>query len=194
LSVRDELGNLCDHRIRVHLFAVALPAVDVRTALRNAQRVYGHHRICLTVVSGQTLSLSAADQLTLNVVDGACSWNIVSDEQRLLHSLGNVGTMAPNDIRVYWVNEIRQPDGSALAGCAGHAAARPAVMVSAIGSLWTMAHELGHVLLGSTFNPVHVARATNIMYAPSASITAHLPTFDAPQLAAIRASQFCQRC
>lgn len=194
MSARDDLGNICDHRIRLHLFSIASPAVSEGTALRNAQRVYGQHRICLSVVSGQTLNLSAADQLTLTVVDGACNWDVVSDEQRLLHSIGTTSGLAGNDIRVYWVNQIRQPDGSTLAGCAGHAPARAAVMVSAIGSPWTMPHELGHVLLGPAFNPVHARAATNIMFSPSASITVNPPSFDATQLRVIRGSRFCQRC
>ena len=191
---RDQLGHHCNHEIRLHLFSIATPGVDENTALRNAMRVYGQHRIRLRIVSAQSLALSTADQLTLNVVDGACQWNVVSDEQRRVHHLGDTRAIGPKDVRIYWVHEIREPQGNVLAGCAGHAPAKPAVMVSALGSQWTMAHELGHVLLGPLFAPVHAAHPTNIMFSPSAAIISNPPTFNNAQLEAIHRSPFCQQC
>lgn len=195
MSVRDELGNVCDRRVGLHLFSIGNPAVSETVALRNAMRVYGQHRICLQVLSGQSIRLSGVEQLTFDDVDGACLWNVVSDEQRQLHDLGdsfqNIGA---NDIRVYWVNRIREADGNTLAGCAGHAPAKAAVVVSAIGSPWTMAHELGHVLLGPAYTPVHARDNRNIMFSPSANIAADPPTFNISQLGAITSSRFCVSC
>jgi len=56
--------------------------------------------------------LTQQEQLTLHVIDGACKWDMVSDEQRLLHSLGKSQGVLFNDIRVYYVNKIRTPSGN----------------------------------------------------------------------------------
>jgi hypothetical protein len=162
----DELGHRCDRVVRLHLFSIGLPAVPETTALRNAQRVYGHHRIRLRVLSAQSIRLGELDRLTLRSVDTACIWDVDSDEQQRVHQLGDAAGAGAHDIRVFWVSEIRKPDGSLLAGCASHAPAKPAVMVSAHGTRWTMAHELAHVLLGPSFAPAHTIDTNNLMSPP----------------------------
>jgi len=193
MACTDELGNACDYRVRLHLYTIGSPAVSEFTMLRNAQRVYGPNRICIEMASGQSLHLSDSERLTLDAVDGECKWDAVSDEQELLHSLGGNAGVGPFDIRVYYVNRLVQTDGSTLNGCAGHAPTRAAVAVAATGSQWTMAHELGHVLLGSGYRPVHEGSTTNLMHSPTTSITADPPTLTAAQLTAIRASAYCRR-
>jgi len=61
--------------------------------------------------------LTQQEQLTLHVIDGACKWDMVSDEQRLLHSLGKSQGVLFND------------DSFLLNGCAGYVPQRPAVAV-----------------------------------------------------------------
>lgn len=193
MSCTDELGNLCTHKVSLHFRSIAMPAVSEFTALQNAQRVYGPHGICVEYASGQCLQLSAEDTLTLDVVDGKCKWDSVSDEQRLLHGLGG-GPVGFTGIRVYYVNRIRKPDGKTLNGCAGHAPLRAAVAVAARGSQWTLAHELGHVLLGSAFRPVHATSTDNVMYSPTTAISAAPPSLTWEQLIQIRNSPYCVAC
>lgn len=194
MSCRDALGNRCNHKVRLHFFSISVPRVLEFTALRNAQRVYGANGISIQMVSGQSLYLTQQEQLTLNVIDGACKWDVVSDEQRLLHSLGGSQRVLINDIRVYYVNKIATPSGSLLNGCAGHAPHRPAVAIAATGSPWTLAHEVGHVLLGSAFQPVHSTSRTNLMYAPTASITGNPPDLTRDQLLTMINSRYCVSC
>ena len=194
MSVRDELGNVCNHQVRLHFRSIGIPRVPEMTALRNAQRVYGRYAIAISFANGESLGLSETEWLTLNVLDGQCKWDAVSDEQNVLYGMGDVQTVTPTDVLVYYVNGIREPDGNTLAGCAGHAPGRPCVAVSAVGSQWTLAHELAHVLLGSSFTPVHATQSTNLMYSPTAGITANPPGLTDAQLTAIRASRYCVRC
>lgn len=184
-------GGTWDHRIRVHFRSIAAPAVPEMVALRNARRVYGQYDIRVEMASGETLALDPSEEVMLDAVEGACSWDQVNDEQNVLHGMGSMAGVGPNDIVVYYVNRIIKPNGSPLAGCASHTPVRPAVMVSSIGSPWTMAHEIGHVLLGSAFVPVHSGDNTNLMFAPSANITADPPGLTPAQLTAIRASRMC---
>lgn len=188
MSIKDQLGNTCRYVVNLHMRSISMPVVSEMVALWNATRVYGQHGICIQMASGQSLLLSAADQLTLDVIDGECQWNQESAEQRRLFGLGG---RADSGILVYYVNRIQQTDGSSLNGCAGHIPSRPAVVVAASGSQWTLAHEVGHVLLRPTFSPVHATSPANVMYAPTTSITANPPSFDAAQLTAIRNSPYC---
>lgn len=194
MSCKDELGNVCTHLVRIHMFSITNPAVPELSALNNAQRVYGANGIKIDMVSGQTLRLTAKQKLVLNTLDTSCGWNSASDEQRLLFSLGGA-PRNPNIIRIYYLNRISLPSGAALNGCAGHEPMKPALAVAATGSPWTMAHELGHVLLGSAFRPVHASVNTNLMFSPTTSISAAIaPGLTAAQVIAIKASRLCVAC
>jgi hypothetical protein len=179
------------HKVRLHFRSAALPTVPEMTALANAQRVYDKYKILLEFASGLSMGASAAEFFTLNASDGTCQWNQASDEQKLLDALGGRQGVGPTDVVVYYADHIRQKDGSALNGCAGHLPNKAAVVVSSIGSRWTLGHELGHVLLGPSFSPVHAADATNLMFSPTNNITADPPSLTFDQLKTMLASKFC---
>lgn len=180
-----------DHKVKLHFRSVAMPKVPEFTALANAQKVYDQYKILLEFASGLSMGVTNADLDQLNASDGTCQWNQASDEQKLLDALGGRNGVGPNDVVVYYVNEIKDKTDGPLRGCAGHAPARAAVVVSTIGSQWTLAHELGHVLLGPGFSPTHVDDdTTNIMHSPTTSITADPPVLTAKQLETMRASRF----
>jgi hypothetical protein len=193
MAIKDDLGNVCNHRVRLHFCSIGMPAVPEYTALANAQRVFGRYAICIQIVSGRSEMLPEDDALTLDTIDGQCKWNEFSDEQTMLYDL-RPSDMLATDVAVFYVSKIKKTDGSELAGCAGHEPSKPSVMVSSVGSKWTLAHELCHVLLGPTFTPVHATSTANLMYAPSASITADPPGLTTDQLSAVRRSPYCVAC
>jgi hypothetical protein len=180
-----------DRKIRLHFRSVAMPVVPEFTALDNAQKVYGKFRIKLEFASGLSMRLEDGDTLRLDASDGTCKWNQASDEQKLLNALGGRDGVGPTDVLVYYVNTIREKDGGTLNGCAGHEPGKATVVVAASGSRWTLGHELGHVLLTSSFVPVHSTDPTNLMHAPTTGITANPPSFGPEQIAKIRESPFC---
>jgi peptidoglycan hydrolase-like protein with peptidoglycan-binding domain len=180
-----------DRKVRLHFRSAAMPVVPEFTALANAQKVYAQINVQLEFASGLSMAISDADALRLDASDGTCKWNQASDELKLLNTLGGRQGVGLNDILVFYANRIKQNDGSTLNGCAGHEPGKPTVMVAASGSRWTLGHEVGHVLLGSTFVPVHSTDPTNLMFSPTASITADPPGFTPEQATAIRASKFC---
>ena len=187
---KDELGNACDRIVRLHFKSIGTPSVPEFTALRNMQRIYGPNRIKVEMASGESLWLESGQRLALaNVDSGTCTMGSVSGEQSTLYSLGSMAAVGSRDILVYYVDALTMTNGHALAGCASHPTGRPACAVAALGSPWTLAHEVGHVLGLS-----HVNDATNVMHTPTASITANPPGFTAAQLTTIRSSNLCAPC
>lgn len=126
----------------------------------------------------------------LNVIDMECKWDQENGDQTDLFKLANVGEK--NGVFVFFVKSIKTASGS-LNGCAGHKPKRPAVVISENCTPWTLAHEVGHVLLGSAYRPVHTADKNNIMYSKSSTFTqGSVPTFTAQQVEQIKKSPYLQ--
>lgn len=90
------------------------------------------------------------------------------------------GTAGANDICVYYVRSTVP----AYNGCAAHSPGQPAVVVAAWAPLWTLAHEVGHVL-----GLRHVDDDTRLMTGNGTSrITAALPSLVRSEIEILRAS------
>ncbi|RDJ24957.1 hypothetical protein DWF00_17250 [Bosea caraganae] len=156
--------SVMTHKINVHMRSIDNPVVPEFTQLKVMQDVFAQYMIDVIMQSGESIGLAPGEQLTLNVVDGDCEWDQVSDEQKLLQNSGSRQNVGPNDITVYFATVLREKNGSTLQGCAGHAPTRPAVMIAASAiDKTTMAHEVCHALLGSHFVPVHTDDSANLM-------------------------------
>ncbi|MCO5093508.1 peptidoglycan-binding domain-containing protein [Bosea sp. (in: a-proteobacteria)] len=152
------------HKINVHMRSIDNPTVPEFTQLKVMEEIYAQYLIRVDVLTGQSVGLTPGEQFTLNIVDGDCKWDQVSDEQRLLQNSGSNQGVGVNDIVVYFATVLREKNGETLQGCAGHAPTRPAVMIAASATdKTTMAHEVCHVLLSSSFTPVHVGEDANLM-------------------------------
>src|SRR5262249_61416982 len=96
-----------------------------------------------------------------------------------------------DEIVVFFARKVSDQDGTEINGCAEqNASSRAITVVSSTASPWTMGHEIVHVLLEG-YTPVHSTDKGNLMYAPSADITANPPSLDPTQLTTIRASRDC---
>jgi hypothetical protein len=175
------------HRVNLHFRSLSLTDIPFNTAFRNAQRVYAQYGIRIDFASGMSLGLPADKAAALSVVDGSCRWVITDGEYNEVHRLG--GSLSSADILVCFVNRLSSGDR----GCGGHAPNRPACIVAADGTQWTTAHEVGHVLLGSAFRPVHETSRSNLMFAPTSGITANPPTLTDAQVAQMKRSVCCVR-
>lgn len=190
MPVKDPLGNHCSWRVGLHLRSLGMPRVPELTALRNAQACYGPHGILIEFVSGQSLPDGVHTQnqcLQLQDVDvGTCTLRqAMTGQQAALFGHGSFQGVRGTDILVYWVDRVRTVGGH-LAGCASHPLGRPACVVAAAGSPWTMAHEVGHVL-----GLRHRAGTRNLMSTPTASISANPPQLSASEVATVRTSPYC---
>ena len=175
------------HRVRLHFTSLSLTNVPFSIHLAKAQEVYAQYGIKIEYRSGVSLGLSEEEARRFEQVDGRCVWNVNEGEYREIQDLG--GPVSSTDISVYYVNRF----SSGSLGCGGHLRGRPACIVAASGSKWTTAHEVGHVLLGSSFSPVHESSTHNLMYRSTPGITWALPILTRAQVTQIKNSPSCVR-
>jgi hypothetical protein len=177
------------HRVRVHFRSLALTDLPISFQEANARMVYAQYGIYLEVLSGMSLLLSDSDTVKFEDVDaGECVIGKLDGELGDLHKQGLQG-VGPNEVVIYFAKKVTDNAGKELNGCAATDPKRPAVVVSASGSPWTLGHELGHVLLGN-FTPSHSGDKANLMFRSTNGITANPPGFAPDQLTAIRKSPF----
>lgn len=146
------------HRVTLHFRSISLTDVPFEEAFRNARTVYGQYGIDFHLGSGESLMLSPAQAAVFDRIDQNCNWSITTGEYEQLHRLGSPSSAF--DVKVFFVNRMR-----GVLGCGGHAPHRPAATVAKTAWRWDMAHEVGHVLLTSSFRPVHHPHHRNLMNA-----------------------------
>lgn len=152
-------------RVTLHFRGISLTNVPFARSLELTKKIYAQYGIDIRFGSGQSLLLSEDEARTFTRVDGACNWVLNSGEYNQLHGMGT--PVSPTDILVYYVRRFSENN---LLGCGGHATNRPACTVAANASHWDTAHEVGHVLLTSSFDPVHMGgHRRNLMYPYSSS-------------------------
>ncbi|HCK51925.1 MAG TPA: hypothetical protein DIC23_01835 [Planctomycetaceae bacterium] len=172
------------HRVRLHFRSLSLTRVSFNQILASTKLVYGQYGIDIVCASGESLQLSPADAAKFQTINGTCTWTITSGEYA---ELQRTGTPAPsNDVVVYFVDQFSQ----AINGCGGHLANRPACVVARAGTQWCTAHEVCHVLLGSSFSPVHMPSTSNLMH--SVDIQRTVPTLTSAQVTRIKQSPLCR--
>lgn len=181
----DQRVNRFSHRVGLHFRSIALTNVMFNQILNSTQAVYAQYGIRVDMMNGESLLLEPGDQTRLEQVDQQCDWNLSTGEFNELHARG---TPAPaTDVLVYFIQSFNPQ----LNGCGGHAVNRPACTVAATGTQWTVAHEVGHVLLGSAFAPVHVNDTRNLMNTTTATITS-IPALTDRQLRQMRTNICCR--
>ncbi len=175
------------HRVRLHFVSLCRTSVPIATHVAKAIDVYAQYGIRIVEASGMSLFLSQQQATRFATVDGQCRWNITAGEYREIQDLGN--PIPATDIAVYYVNRL----AGGVIGCGGHMPNRPACIVASNGTKWTTAHEVGHVLLTSSFSPVHESSTSNLMYRSTSAITRPLPVLTTAQVNQIKRSSCCLR-
>ena len=184
LQTLDRMCQGYRHRVKLHFRSISLTDVPFSRALSNAEVIFGQYQIKFEFASGMSLMLSADEDTRYNRIDRDCTWDVSDGDMNELHGLGP--QVPNNDVLVYYVREFASGD----LGCGGHAANRPACTVAANALGWDTAHEVGHVLLGSAFNPVHAGDVRNLMHAdPNLGPTT--PVLTDQQVRQIRNSPCC---
>jgi hypothetical protein len=146
----------------------------------------------------QSLQLDAASLARLASIRTTCAVDDLSEEQRELVARFYVHDFA--SVTVFLVEAIdnpRAPLTKVTVGCATSDIARRAVLLSSLADPITLAHELGHLLLGRTW-PQHVRLFDNVMREPPQNTSPSSwrldPGLDSNQLVTMRGSPLLLRC
>lgn len=154
----DRAAGRYTHRVTLHFISISLTNVSFEKFMSKAREAFDQYAIKLVFGSGQSLLLSDAETAMFDKIDQNCNWNLSNGEYAQLHALGR--PVPSSEVTVYFVNRMR-----GVVGCGGHLRGRPAATVARAAGAVDVGHELGHVLLTSTFRPVHHAHNRNIMCA-----------------------------
>ena len=189
--IRADLGRVAADRaartLDIHVSTLDPPRFDYGAALRFALDLYGGIGIRLRIRTEICPAVGAAEATRLAVVDDEGRWDQSDRRQDDLYARAGIPA-AVAGVRVFFVAGLVRLDGVTLRGCAGHAPGRPACVIdSNLATIFTLSHELGHVLLTSGSAPTHHASTSNIMYrVTDGHSLSSPPGFDAAQISRIR--------
>jgi hypothetical protein len=122
--------------VRLHIKLLSAPTrFTIDQMVASMRSVYEPAGFRVVRASDETLNLPL-----LNVCDvGDCDSGTTAEQNTLFGNRNNVGA---NDVVAYFIQATNPP----FNGCATHPANRPGCVVASIGSMWTLGHEIGHVL------------------------------------------------
>ena len=130
-----------DLSIRLHLKIWTNPTISIQTMLTRMQDLYGTAGIGVVVASRE--DLTGANILTalrdLDVVANCPAGQLTGEQIQLFNNRDNVGEF---DVVAHFVRST----SPILNGCASHPDNVFGAAITQIASVWTMAHEIGHVL------------------------------------------------
>ncbi len=168
------------YQLRLHLRSTSTARPVEYRQFSQAQKVWDQYNIQIVLGSAECLVLSPWAEKKLESVDTIKGWDLTLD-QWLLHSTGS--PVSRKELIAYFVDKLRPPTkGWVVLGDASHSFSRPALIVASAARSHpnTLAHEIGHVLLGRDYVPSHSRYKYNLMYSPSPLI--EQPMLDDEQL------------
>lgn len=151
------------------------------TTMRN---IYLDAGVNVVLRSTENLNAASPALVALNDVDtGTCTGGNASAEQQALSNFrANAGA---TDVVAYMCRTVTYDKGT-LNGCASFPAGRPMVVVASYASIYTLAHEVGHVL-----GLNHVNDSNRLMTGGgTANITNPPPDLIAAEIQAMKNSPF----
>jgi hypothetical protein len=169
-----------DLRLRLHIRILKEPLYfTVDQMLGSMRDVYAQAGIAVEIGSTTRLALPELEDLDI----GPCVRGVLTMQQaRLFSHRRGIGS---GEVVVYFIRSTLPRSR----GCAAHPENRPGAVVTRVASLWTLAHEVGHVLgLGHTDDPARL-----MMQGDTSRITVEQPRISAEEIAILRASPLLHR-
>lgn len=181
----------CRSRLRLHLKVLSAPRISIPTMLRSMRQVFGPAGIAVTVASVERLRLPALEELDIrcpaNPASTCCPFPcptaLLNPEHLTLftHRRG----AGRQDIVVYFVRATLPSSR----GCCAHPVGLPGVVVAAVASPWTLAHEVAHVL-----GLPHVNDTDRLMFRNTGSITNPPPDLTPDEIQTLHRSPLALPC
>jgi hypothetical protein len=154
-SLSQELILLRDkEHITIHIKIVSSTTWTYTSTVPIDQMIFSMRLIFRT--ANVAVIIKSTENLTLPDIDidvGSCNGTATNDLNTLFNNKNFVGS---NEIVAYFVRGIVNT-GDPLNGCASYPANKPGVTVDSSPSRYTLAHEIGHVLIG----PKHIEEETS---------------------------------
>jgi hypothetical protein len=136
LNTADNRFELGEQTLRLHVKILNNPTISIDRMIVAMQQVYETVGIRVQRVSTETLNLPALRDVDV----GTCNMGSSTTEQTQLFA--NRNNAWGSDVVVYFVRSTVPPCN----GCAAHPAGQPGAVVAQIATVWTLGHEVGHVL------------------------------------------------
>ena len=192
-SLVSSTGRPYDQRLRFHVKIVnnnSPPLAPIATMVSNMQLLFAQASILVDWVSTENLTIPFLSDIA---VPSCVTGGDISDEHDQLFE--NRNNAEPNDVVVYFVRSIVP----ALNGCALHPYGSPGAIVTATGSQWTLAHEVGHVLglehiAGENAPACTTPNFARLMTGCGTNNTVGTPTLIASELDTMQESVYVKEC
>ncbi|MCR8844321.1 hypothetical protein NQ117_11555 [Paenibacillus sp. SC116] len=127
---------MSEQSVRLHLKILHEPIIPINEMVNAMKGVYASAGFRVDIVSTEQLDLP----LLMDVDVGQCVANSATEEQEELFAHRN--HVGDNELTIYFVRSTIP----AYNGCAAHPIGRPGAIVARVASVWTLGHEIGHVL------------------------------------------------
>jgi hypothetical protein len=165
--------------VNLHVKVLTNPSRFTIAQMVNTMRdIYIDAGVNVVLRSTETLNAASPALAALNDVDtGSCTSGNASAEQRALSNFrANAGA---TDVVVYVCRSVSYAKGT-LNGCASFPAGRPMAVIASYCSVYTLAHEVGHVLglshVGDSNRLMTGGGTDNITNAPPDLVAAEIMT------------------
>jgi hypothetical protein len=165
-----------EQTVRLHVKILVEPtAFTIDQMVDGMREVFEPQGILVEIAGEERLNLPALEDVNV----GPCTRGTVTPEQRQLFSHRN--DAGPLDLCVYFVRSTVPP----TSGCAAHPDGRPGAVVASGAPVWTLAHEIGHVL-----GLEHVPPTDRLMTRATAQITNPPPDLTPAEVKTMHDSPF----
>ena len=136
LNTADNRFEVGEQTLRLHIKVLTTPTISIDRMVSAMQQVYESVGIRVHHVSTENLNLPLLNDLDV----GGCFAGSTTAEQNTLFA--NRNNAWGSDVVVYFVRSTVPTYN----GCAAFPAGAPGAAVAQIATVWTLAHEVGHVL------------------------------------------------
>jgi hypothetical protein len=130
--------------VRLHVKVLSEPSVSRAAMIAAMQAIYRAVGIDVVVASTESLDVNLPQNSALKSLDdllvGGCAMGSTTAEQDLL--FGYRKNAGPHELCIYFVRSTFFP----YSGCGAFPNHKPGAVVASGASVWTLAHECGHVL------------------------------------------------
>ena len=129
--------------LNLHIRIIARQEIELEKMIDAMNQVFATANIVVNLATTKRLELNREEFDFFNRLDvGDCNLEPSNEQLELSNFRDNAG---PTDVVVYICGSVINSHG-AIGGCSTHPEGIPMLVISPIAEMYTMAHEIGHLL------------------------------------------------